>query len=74
MKRVIVLLVCVGVMGLELVLGESFRVKGKVIGEEGNEGLIGVGMMEEGSNNGVIREIEGNYWIEMKGVGEGSLV
>ena len=43
-------------------------VKGKVIAEEGNEPLIGVAIMQEGTNNGVITDIDGNYSIEIKGI------
>ena len=48
--------------------------KGKVIAEEGNEPLIGVAIMQEGTNNGVITDIDGNYSIEIKGVAQATLV
>ena len=54
MKRVILLFVSLAVMAFQLLFAQSFTVKGKVIAEEGNEPLIGVAIMQEGTNNGVI--------------------
>lgn len=68
MKRVILLFVSLAVMAFQLLFAQSFTVKGKVIAEEGNEPLIGVAIMQEGTNNGVITDIDGNYSIEIKGV------
>ena len=57
MKRVILLFVSLAVMAFQLLFAQSFTVKGKVIAEEGNEPLIGVAIMQEGTNNGVITDI-----------------
>lgn len=51
MKRVILLFVSLAVMAFQLLFAQSFTVKGKVIAEEGNEPLIGVAIMQEGTNN-----------------------
>lgn len=48
MKRVILLFV-LAVMAFQLLFAQSFTVKGKVIAEEGNEPLIGVAIMQEGT-------------------------
>ena len=74
MKRVILLFVSLVVMAFQLLFAQSFTVKGKVIAEEGNEPLIGVAIMQEGTNNGVITDIDGNYSIEIKGVAQATLV
>lgn len=74
MKRVILLFVSLAVMAFQLLFAQSFTVKGKVIAEEGNEPLIGVAIMQEGTNNGVITDIDGNYSIEIKGVAQATLV
>ena len=39
-----------------------------------NEPLIGVTIMQEGTNNGVITDIDGSYSIEIKGVAKATLV
>ena len=57
--------VSLAVMAFQLLFAQSFTVKGKVIAEEGNEPLIGVAIMQ-GTNNGVITDIDGNYSIEIK--------
>ena len=75
MKRVILLFVSLVVMAFQLLFRPKFlRLKGKVIAEEGNEPLIGVAIMQEGTNNGVITDIDGNYSIESKGVAQATLV
>ena len=66
--------VSLAVMAFQLLFAQSFTVKGKVIAEEGNEPLIGVAIMQEGTNNGVITDIDGNYSIEIKGVAQATLV
>lgn len=48
-------------------IAQDFVVKGTVTSEEGNEPLIGVAVMQEGSSNGVVTDINGNYIIEIKG-------
>ena len=66
MKRVILLFVSLVVMAFQLLFAQSFTVKGKVIAEEGNEPLIGVAIMQEGTNNCVITDIDGNTPLRSK--------
>lgn len=58
----------------QLLYAQGFSVKGKVVSDEGNEPLIGVSVVQEGSGTGVITDIDGNYSIEIKGTGKATLV
>lgn len=73
MKRVILLFVSLTVIAVQSLFAQSFTVKGTVVAEEGNEPLIGVAVMQEGTNNGVQTDLDGNYSIEIKGVAEATL-
>lgn len=74
MKRKILLLVSlVMLVNVELLYAQNFRVKGKVVSAEGNEPLIGVSILQEGSGNGVITDIDGNYTIEVKDAQQATL-
>ncbi|MBR2301441.1 MAG: SusC/RagA family TonB-linked outer membrane protein, partial [Bacteroidaceae bacterium] len=48
-------------------LAQSVRVSGKVVSADDNEPLIGVGVLQEGTTNGVATDIDGNYTIDIKG-------
>ena len=74
MKRVTLLfLSLVAIISMQSLSAQNFSVKGKVISEEGNEPLIGVAIVQEGSGNGVITDIDGNYNIEIKGAEQATL-
>ena len=73
MRRFILMFISLAVMGVQLAFAQSFVVKGKVVSEEGNESLIGVSIMQEGSGNGVITNIDGDYSIEIKGAAKATL-
>ena len=74
MKRVTLLfLSLVAIISMQSLSAQNFSVKGKVISEEGNEPLIGVAIVQEGSRNGVITDIDGNYNIEIKGAEQATL-
>lgn len=73
MKRVILVFVSLTVIAVQSLFAQSFTVKGTVVAEEGNEPLIGVAVMQEGTNNGVQTDLDGNYSIEIKGVAEATL-
>ena len=49
MKRFILLFISFACVGAQLTLAQSYVVKGKVVSSEGNEPLIGVAIMQEGS-------------------------
>ena len=61
-------------MAIQSLFAQDFSVKGKVFDGESNEPLIGVTIMQEGTNNGVITDIDGSYSIEIKGVAKATLV
>lgn len=74
MKRVILLFVSLAVIAAQSLFAQNFTVKGKVLSEEGNEPLIGVAILQEGSSNGVTTDIDGNYAIEIKDAAKATLV
>ena len=74
MKRGFLLFVSLAVMAIQSLFAQNFSVKGTVFDGETNEPLIGVTIMQEGTNNGVITDIDGSYSIEIKGVAEATLV
>ena len=61
-------------MAIQSLFAQDFSVKGTVFDGETNEPLIGVTIMQEGTNNGVITDIDGSYSIEIKGVAKATLV
>lgn len=73
MKRGFLLFVSLAVMAIQLLFAQDFTVRGKVFAEESNEPLIGVTIMQEGTNNGVITDVDGSYSIEIKGVAKATL-
>ena len=64
MKRGFLLFVSLAVMAIQSLFAQDFSVKGTVFDGETNEPLIGVTIMQEGTNNGVITDIDGSYSIE----------
>lgn len=74
MKREFLLFVSLAVMAIQSLFAQDFSVKGTVFDGEMNEPLIGVTIMQEGTNNGVITDIDGSYSIEIKGVAKATLV
>ena len=66
--------VSLAVMAIQSLFAQNFSVKGTVFDGETNEPLIGVTIMQEGTNNGVITDIDGSYSIEIKGVAKATLV
>ena len=73
MKRGFLLFVSLAVMAIQSLFAQDFSVKGTVFDGETNEPLIGVTIMQEGTNNGVITDIDGSYSIEIKGVAKATL-
>lgn len=45
----------------------GYKVKGHIISAEDNQPMIGVSVLEKGTTNGVITDIDGNYTLEIKG-------
>ncbi len=73
MRRFILMFISLAFMGVQLLFAQSFVVKGKVVSDEGNEPLIGVSIMQEGSGTGVVTDFDGNYSIEIKGAAKATL-
>ena len=66
MRRLTLLLVSLVLLSIQSVLAQSFSVKGTVVSAEDNEPMIGVTIMQEGTSNGVVTDIDGNYTIEIR--------
>ena len=73
MKRLILLFISLAVIGVQLAFAQSFVVRGQVTSDDGKEPLIGVSILQEGTSNGVITDIDGNFSIEIKGAAKASL-
>ncbi|MGV8829025.1 MAG: SusC/RagA family TonB-linked outer membrane protein [Breznakibacter sp.] len=67
MRRFILMFISLACFGVQITLAQNFVVKGKVVSEDGNEPLIGVSILQEGSSYGVVTDFDGNYSIEIKG-------
>ena len=74
MRRLTLLLVSLVLLSIQSVLAQSFSVKGTVVSADDNEPMIGVTIMQEGTSNGVVTDIDGNYTIEIKGASKATLV
>lgn len=74
MRRFSLLLVSLIVLTVQTALAQNFSVKGTVVSAEDNEPLIGATILQEGSTNGVVTDIDGNYTIEVKGASKATLV
>ena len=49
-----------------VLFAQSLRVVGTVVDEQTSEPLIGVSILEDGTSNGMITDIDGNFVIEVK--------
>ena len=74
MRKSILWFVFLTLLTIQSAFAQSFYVKGKVISQEDNEPLIGVSILQEGSGNGVVTDIDGNYSIEVNGTTKTTLV
>ena len=74
MKRFILLFLSLVLFTLHSAFAQNFMVKGTVVGHEDNLPLIGVTILQEGTTNGVVTDIDGNYSIEVKGAANATLV
>lgn len=66
MRRLTLLLVSLVLLSIQSVLAQSFSVKGTVVSAEDNEPMIGVTIMQEGTSNGVVTDIDGNYTSKLR--------
>ena len=74
MRKSILWFVFLTLLTIQSAFAQGFYVKGKVISQEDNEPLIGVSILQEGSGNGVVTDIDGNYSLEVKGTTKTTLV
>lgn len=74
MKRFILLFFSLALFTFHSVFAQNFVVKGTVTSHEDNEPLIGVTVLQEGTTNGVVTDMDGNYSFEVKGASKATLV
>ena len=74
MKRFILLFFSLALLTFHSAFAQNFVVKGTVVSHEDNEPLIGVTILQEGTTNGVVTDIDGNYSLEVKGASNATLV
>lgn len=74
MRKFILWFVFLVVSTAQSLYAQDFLVKGKVISHEDNEPLIGVSVLQEGSTNGIVTDIYGNYTLEIKGTAKATLI
>lgn len=73
MKRLSLRLLFFAVLGIQSALAQTYKVKGNVVSKSDNEPLIGVSILQKGTTNGVVTDIDGNYELQIQG-GEATLV
>ena len=74
MRRISLLLVSLIVLTVQTALAQTFSVKGTVMSGDDNEPLIGATILQEGTTNGVVTDVDGNYTIEVKDASKATLV
>ena len=74
MKRFILLFISLALFTFHSAFAQNFVVKGTVVSHEDNEPLIGVTILQEGTTNGVVTDMDGNYSLEVKGASDATLV
>lgn len=74
MRRISLLLVSLIVLTVQTTLAQTFSVKGTVMSADDNEPLIGATILQEGTTNGVVTDVDGNYTIEVKDASKATLV
>ena len=64
MRKAILLFVLLTLFGIPYLLAQGgFRITGQILSAEDNLPVIGVSVVEKGTANGVITDIDGNYSI-----------
>ena len=76
MRKLILLFVLFALLNIPLMLfaQSGYKVKGHVVSAEDNEPMVGVSILEKGTTNGVITDIDGNYTLEIKGTASATLL
>ena len=73
MRRLCLWLVFFVMLGIQSAFAQSYVVKGNVVSKLDNEPLIGVSVMQKGTANGAVTDMDGNYELKIQG-GEATLV
>lgn len=73
-RRLFLFISLIALCNIQLLFAQNFSVKGKVVSVEDGEPLIGASVVQEGSGNGVITDVNGNYAIEIKGSEQATLI
>lgn len=73
MKKGILLFVFLCLLSVQGALAQFFTVQGNITSSEDEMSLIGVAVMQKGTTNGVITDLDGNYTIEIRGTEEATL-
>lgn len=63
MRKSILLFVLFSVLHISMLYAQGYVVNGHIISAEDNQPLIGVSVLEKGTTNGVITDVDGNYSI-----------
>ena len=76
MRKSILLFVLFALLNIPLMLfaQSGYKVKGHIVSAEDNEPMVGVSILEKGTTNGVITDIDGNYTLEIKGTASATLL
>ena len=60
------LMIFLSVMATVAIYAQSISVQGTVIDADNNEPLIGVSVLEVGTTNGVVTDLDGNFTLSVK--------
>ena len=63
MKKLFTLFVCLGAGAM--VWAQTLKVTGTVVDEDNGEPLIGVSVLEKGTTNGIITDLDGNFSLNV---------
>ena len=76
MRKSILLFVLFALTNIPLMIlaQGGYKVTGHVVSAEDNEPMIGVSILEKGTTNGVITDVDGNYILEIKGTAKATLL
>lgn len=73
MRRLCLWLIFFVALGIQSAFAQSYVVKGSVVSKNGAEPLIGVSVLQKGTTNGVVTDMDGNYVLRIQG-GDATLV
>lgn len=67
MKRLFLGVVFLAILSVQLIMAQSFVIKGRVVSKTDGMPLIGVSVLQKGTTNGVVTDIDGNYLVKIQG-------